>query len=60
MNKCTKTIQNQSYEIKSDNYWYRRVGSPIPIWGAIKKVGSAPNMMSHFGCTNIIFVDWFV
>ena len=59
----------KQYNFKSDNYCYRKVGRAITIWGAIEKVQycyrnigemdnlSAPKIIAHFGCTNIIFAD---
>ena len=35
MNQSTKLIQK--FKIKSDNFYYRKVGRAITKWGAIEK-----------------------
>ena len=46
----------KQYNFKSDNYCYRKVGRAITIWGEMDNL-SAPKIIAHFGCTNIIFAD---
>ena len=37
MNQSTKLIENLSKEIKSDSFFYRKVGKAVTKWGAIEK-----------------------
>ena len=43
MNQSTKLIQNLSKEIKSDNFYYRKVG--ITKWEAIER---SPILLSQY------------
>ena len=61
MNQPTKPIKEM---FKSDNFCYRKVKRVITKCGPNAKISwknkqfeSAPKITSHFGCTNIIFVD---
>ena len=59
------SYKNWSKEIKSDNFFYRKVGRTITKWGVIEKSPILEKLpflkltkfMSHFDGSNNIFVD---
>ena len=65
--------KNWSKEIKSDNFYYHKVGRAITLWGAIEKSPillsqycknyhflKITKIISHFDGSNTIFVDYRV
>ena len=63
------SYKNLSKEIKSDNFWYHKVGREITKWGAIEKSPillsqywknewlNGNIIISYFGGSNNIFAD---
>ena len=49
------SYKNWSKEIKSDNFWYRKVGRAITKWGAIEK--RITTIISNFDGSKNIFAD---
>ena len=55
-NLQSKQIQKLSKEVKRDNFYYRLVAKVGEIEKSDSFDRAAPKIISHFGCTNNIFL----
>ena len=48
MNQSTKLIQKFKQEIKSDNFYYSKIGRAITKWGEIEKSPFSESTKNYF------------